>query len=76
MNRRTNAHLIKKFLASHGDFALAHLSVDAKVSITLIEKLANGTYPWLPRETTRDRLCKATGYSEDELFPLAKESAS
>ncbi len=36
----------------------------------MIEKMVVGIYTHEVREATRDRLCAATGISEDDLFPL------
>lgn len=72
MNRRTNTDAFRKYLASAGEQAKAQLSLEAKISVSMIEKLVAGSYPAIPRMATRERICAATGISEDKLFPLLK----
>ena len=71
MNRTTNSQLLKKWLAETGESARAKLSLDAKISVSLVDKLVAGTYESIPKDYVRERICTATGLSEDKLFPLA-----
>lgn len=68
--RRTNSSVIKRWLNEHGETAKAQLSLDAKVSVSVIDKLSAGTYSSLPRPFTRERICAAMGLVEDVVFPL------
>jgi hypothetical protein len=70
MHRKTNKKLLREFLEKQGDFGKTELSLKARVSVSMIEKMVVGTYGFVPREVTRERICAATGISEDELFPL------
>lgn len=72
MTRCINAEAIRRHLTKGGEQAKAQLSIDAKISISMIDKLIADVYPTVPRLATRERLCAALGVSEDELFPLIK----
>lgn len=76
--RKVNSVLIKQRLREMGDSARAQVSLDAKVSVSIIDKMAAGTYPNAPKVKTMERLSKAMRIKLDELFPLvgAKGRAS
>lgn len=58
--------------------AKTKLASEADVSISLVEKLINGTYQGTPSDDRRQRICRVTNMSEDYLFPTvnAAEEAS
>lgn len=72
MTRRTNISALKRYLARVGEQAKAQLSLDAKISLSLIDKLLADSYPTVPRMATRERICTALGMPEDEVFPLVE----
>lgn len=72
MSKRTiNTELLRKWIAKKDPIGKARLSIDAQVSVSLIDKLVAGTYGSVPKDYIRERICDATGLKEDELFPLA-----
>jgi transcriptional regulator with XRE-family HTH domain len=50
--------------------AKSRLADAADVSVSLAEKLFNGTYAGVPRPDTRQRIARVIGKAEDLLFPL------
>lgn len=59
--------------------AKTQLAAEADVSISLVEKLINGTYVGTPSDDRRRRLSRSMKISEQELFPVvgaAEEEAS
>lgn len=69
-NRTINTELLRKWIAKHDPIGRARLSIDARVSTSLIDKLLAGTYGCIPKDYIRERICVATGLKESDLFPL------
>lgn len=56
---------------SQGDTGKAQLSIGAKVSTSLVDKLYADTYEHHLKEAVRERICAYYNVSEDDLFPPA-----
>jgi hypothetical protein len=73
--RKTNKLLLRECVKIRG---LARIALEADCSPSLIQKLCSDSYIKVPGIDIIDGLCKATGHSLDELFPVfeaKKESA-
>lgn len=53
--------------------AKSMLANRADVSVSMVEKMLNGTYMGAPREDARRRICRVVGIPEGELFPVTSE---
>jgi transcriptional regulator with XRE-family HTH domain len=67
MNKRINRNLIDSWIDKNGPDGLLVLAQQSGVSASTITKARIGIIP--KKYVTRDRLCKAIGVNEDQLFP-------
>jgi hypothetical protein len=75
--RALNKELLHSYLVIQGDLAKETLAVESKISFVKIERLLRGKKTATKLEM--DSLCRVTGYSLNELFPVCeaeKKSAS
>lgn len=45
------------------------VALGAEISASMLEKLMTGSYGRVPKQSTRDRLCRYLGVAENDLFP-------
>ena len=67
-----DAELFKRWALDQGSIrrAKSKLAVEADVSISMVEKLINGTYEGLPSADRRLRIATVIGKSEGALFTV------
>lgn len=70
MKRTVNAVALKEWIKGNGYAGLEQ----AGISVHTAKKMAEGSYPWEPKELTIKTICEVTGFSEDELFPVAEDN--
>lgn len=58
-----------------GDDALIVVRGKTGLSLSFLQKIANGKYTSTPTKSTRMSLAAALDVSEDELFPVTRKSA-
>ena len=51
-----------------GEFGVAQVSIDARVSTSTLEKLMGGTYPNIPKIRIREDICRALNVPIEEIF--------
>jgi transcriptional regulator with XRE-family HTH domain len=71
MKRTINSDLLRKLVRSQGEYAVAKTAMAAKIGVSTLEKLMLGSYPNVPKDSLRERLCEALNVKEDLLFPKA-----
>lgn len=76
MARRVNKRPLNQWIDENKPSGLAKLALQSGVSTGTLDKVRAGYVP--PREGTRQRISRALGISENELFPArdGKEKAS
>lgn len=70
--RKSNTEAFQKWALMQESLRKAKtiLAAQADVSISMVEKLINGTYNGIPRQDARMRICRTMNISEEILFPL------
>lgn len=76
MNRAINLELLNKKIDELGDNGVAKVAVGADLGVSTVQAMRSGNYPCQLRAATRRRLSNFLQINEDELFPLARKSAS
>lgn len=69
--RQLNIKLLKEYLVIQGKLAKETLAIKSKVSFDKIGKLLRNQKNVKATELEMDSLCKVTGYTKDELFPIS-----
>ena len=75
MKRKVNAELLSKWLEINGN-GVVRLMSEAGVSYSTIQRLKSSKYDSEPSRGTIVNICRVTGLSEEELFPLVNDEAS
>jgi transcriptional regulator with XRE-family HTH domain len=65
--RTVDTVLFKRWIRANAPRAVEELAIQARVSASLIRQVLGGR---VPKKESREVICEATGYSEDELFPV------
>lgn len=63
-------------MAQRGEKARIAVCSDANIGFSTLDQLIRDVYPRVPSSALRERLCKALGVTEEELFPPVKGKAS
>lgn len=77
--RIVNRKMIREWIKINGKGSLERLALESGCSASMVQKLCSESYDYgVPSIGKIDGICKVTGYSIDELFPVfdeKKESA-
>jgi transcriptional regulator with XRE-family HTH domain len=66
--RKINAALFKKWFVENKS-TVAKIAYKSNISASMVEKWLRDDYSHEVHPNTRQKMCKLTGFNEDDLFP-------